>query len=104
MAKIRGNCEVWVLNLVVQESATVVSMRDGMDQARVFYDGYNSLVQMEIDLDEELEKLAWKIFLQQHKKGTSFVDCANMAVIEKYRLDGILSFDTFYPKELRIGV
>lgn len=102
MANIRGKYEIWALNLVIQESATVVSMRDGMDQARIFYEGYTTLVQIEIDLDEELEKLAWKIFLKQQKKGTSFVDCANLAVIEKYRLDGIVSFDMFYPKEFRV--
>ena len=51
---------------------------------------------------------AWKNglgrFLKQTKKGCSFIDCANLAVIERYKLDGILTFDEFYPKELRVGV
>ena len=53
-------------------------------------------------IDEDLETMTWKIFKRQTKKGTSFVDCANMAVIEKYKLDGIITFDEFYPKEMMV--
>ena len=55
-----------------------------------------------IFVDEEMEKLSWRIFSNQAKKGTSFVDCSNLAVIEKFSLDGIVSFDKFYPKKLLI--
>jgi len=100
--KIKGRYELWVLNLVIQESATVVSMRDGMDAAKVFYSGYENMIDIEVRLDEEVEGMTWEIFLKQKKKGTSFIDCANLAVIEKYKLDGIITFDEFYPKELMI--
>ncbi|KKU86832.1 hypothetical protein A3A64_04225 [Candidatus Gottesmanbacteria bacterium RIFCSPLOWO2_01_FULL_48_11] len=96
--------ELVFTNLLIQETATVLSMRVGMDLARKFLTDYHDIISEEIFIDEDVEKLSWNIFLQQHKKGTSFVDCANLAVIEKYKLDGIVSFDTFYPKELRIGV
>lgn len=56
---------------------------------------------IKIHVNEELEDAGWSIFLSQTKKGTSFVDCANLAVIEKYKFDGILSFDGFY-KDKRI--
>ncbi len=91
-------------NLLVQETATVLSMRVGMNLARKFLKDYHDIISEEIFIDGDVENLSWKIFSNQQKKGTSFVDCANLAVIEKYRLDGIVSFDTFYPKELRIGV
>ncbi|HJZ06235.1 hypothetical protein A2634_02190 [Candidatus Amesbacteria bacterium RIFCSPHIGHO2_01_FULL_48_32] len=103
MERMKKGYEVWVLNLVVQEAATVLSMRDGMNQARRFHEGYKDLVDVEIGLDNELEKSAWRVFLMQRKKGTSFVDCANLAVIRKYKLDGILTFDEFYPKEIRLS-
>ena len=95
--------EILILNLVIQEVVTVLSHKVGQQMAISFKEKFHLLDVGTIFVDEELEKSAWKIFLQQHKKGTSFVDCANLAVIEKYKLDGILSFDTFYPKELRVG-
>lgn len=96
--------ELWGSNLIQQESATVVSHRIGMDAVRVFVKKLVADVDRFVDIDKGLEKLAWGIFLRQTKKGCSFVDCANLAVIKKYKLDGIMTFDEFYPKELRVGV
>lgn len=89
-------------NLLIQETATVLSMRVGMSLAKKFLKDYQDLLDQTIFVDEEVEKLSWKVFTSQTKKGTSFVDCSNMAVLEKYKLDGILSFDKFYPKQLLI--
>lgn len=95
--------ELWASNLVRQESATVVSHRAGMSAARLFVEKLAKDIQRWVKVDMELEGKAWGIFLKQDKKGTSFVDCANLAVIEKYKLDGILTFDGFYPKKMRVG-
>lgn len=89
-------------NLLFQETATVLSMRVGMSLAKKFLKDYQNLLDQIIFVDEEVEKPSWEIFTRQTKKGTSFVDCSNMAVLEKYKLDGILSFDKFYPKKLLI--
>ena len=94
--------ELWMSNLVHQESATVVSHRVGMEAVRSFVKNLASDIHRRVLVDEELEKKTWKIFLSQTKKGCSFVDCANLAVINKYKLDGILSFDEFYSKSLRL--
>lgn len=102
LKELKEKYEAWVLNLVIQETATVLSMRDGMNAARTFYNGYKDIIDTEIPLNEDLEKHSWQIFLKQLKKGTSFVDCANLAVIQHYRLDGIVTFDEFYPKEVRL--
>ena len=75
----------------------------GMKYAKNFYSSVFRMASEKIIMDEELENESWKIFLSQTKKGTSFVDCANLAVVEKYKLDGILSFDKFYPKDVRIA-
>ena len=95
----KKRAKFYCLNLVVQESTTVISKKIGMDDARKFYSGLKNFVDIFVLLDERLEKRAWEIFLKQTKKGTSFVDCVNIAVVEKYNFDGILSFDKFYPKK-----
>lgn len=94
--------ELHALNLVVQESTTVISIKMGMDHARAYYKGLSSIVDTFITLDDITENLSWKLFKKQTKKGTSFIDCANLATLEYYKLDKILSFDEFYPKNLRL--
>jgi len=94
--------ELNITNLVKQEIATVLSFRVGMELSRKFLKDYLVLIDREIFVDESIEEVSWQIFKKQDKKGTSFIDCANMAVIEKYKLDGILTFDEFYPKKVMI--
>lgn len=94
--KLKENTELVALNLVFQESTTVVSKRFGMSMAKNFYEMICKFINTKINIDEEIEKKAWKLFLNQTKKGTSFIDCANQATFEKLKLDGILSFDEFY--------
>lgn len=96
-----ANDILYVLNIVLQETATVLSHRTGMNAVRLFMNTLPSLNLQVINLDEELEKICWDLFLKQTKKGTSFVDCANLTVIGYYKLDGILSFDDLY-KDKRI--
>ncbi len=91
------------LNLVIQETATVLSYKIGQDSAKSFVVDIDALALTHIDLDRELEEKAWEIFLAQTKKGTSFIDCANLATLHYYNLSGILTFDQFYPKNLRVG-
>lgn len=99
---IESKSELVALSLVFQESSTVMSKRFGMNEAIRFYGLVRKLVDKDILLDKDLEKDAWNIFLKQNKKGTSFIDCANLATLEKFKLDGILSFDEFYPKGVKI--
>lgn len=87
---------LYVLNTVLQETATVLSHRVGIKAVKLFMQNLPSLHLEIIKLDENLEKNAWEIFLTQTKKGTSFVDCANLSACDLYKLDGILSFDEFY--------
>ena len=89
---------VYCSNLVVQEATTVISKRIGMNAARIFYDNLGSIVGNFVVVDLAIEKKAWNFFLKQTKKGTSFVDCANVVVYKEYKLNKIAAFDGFYKK------
>ena len=88
--KIKDRVELIALNLVFQESTTVVSKRFGMLKAKRFYEMINKFIDVKINLNEDLEEEVWKLFLRQTKKGTSFVDCANLAAVEKYKFVVVL--------------
>lgn len=98
--RIQNKYKLTALNIVFQESTTVISKHIGMDNAKKFYQLISKMVGEQVFMNNELEKDTWKLFLKQTKKGTSFIDCANLAFCQKYKLDGILSFDDFYPKEV----
>jgi len=84
-------------NLVVAETATVLSNRVGQDQARAFLDFVEKLPI--IHITEALQAEALKLFRQQATKGTSVVDCCNVAVVKSFHIASIFSFDGFYRKQ-----
>lgn len=92
---------LYVTNLVLQELATVFSHKIGQLGSIELIKKLELLKLILINIDETMEKRGWQVFLSQTKKGTSFVDCANLATCDFYKLDGILSFDEFY-KDKRI--
>ena len=94
--KIEHGYEFFALNIVFQEATTVISKRMDMQHARNFYESINKIILKKAYLDTKLEEKSWQIFLRQTRRGTSFVDCANLAALDYYKLDGILSFDRFY--------
>ncbi|MEK7458033.1 MAG: PIN domain-containing protein [Patescibacteria group bacterium] len=85
-----------VLNLTLYECATVLSMKIGMERAKQFYLHYNTVIEKVIQFDEQLEDKAWRIFLKQKKKGTSFVDCALVATAKKLGMKDILTYDKWF--------
>lgn len=91
-----------VLNLVIQETATLISYKINQEVSLSFLENFTTLETHIITLTDVIERNAWEIFKKQSKKGTSFIDCANLATVEYYQLDGILTFDKFYPASLRI--
>lgn len=95
--------ELVILNLVVQETATVLSKKDSQNSAIKFLDNLAKLAVTVLVVGEEDENLIWSLFKKQTKKGTSFIDCANLAMAKKYKFDGILSFDEFYPKNVKVS-
>src|SRR5438552_3691219 len=81
-------------SLVIAETATVLSHREGQDTARAFLDWSETLPV--IHISEELQKEALSLFKQQHNKGNSVVDCANVAVMKRFGIPTIFSFDKVY--------
>lgn len=83
----------------IPEVATVLSNRVSHTIAKKFVVEARSQPYLEIFLSQELIAKTDQIFLSQSKKGISWIDCFNVAVIKTYQLDGILSFDSFYRKQ-----
>lgn len=103
LKKIKKNkVRLIVLNLVIQETATVISGKRSQREACLFLEKFTNLSIKIVNVDEDIETMAWNIFKKQTKKRTSFIDCTNLATLEKYKFDGILSFDEFYPKNIRV--
>jgi len=100
--EMESGSSLFVTNLVLQETATVLAHRVGMDAVRLFYEKLPKLQWKIMRVDEKTEDLSWSILIKQTKKGCSFVDCANLAVIELNKFTGILSFDKFDPKDIRL--
>lgn len=91
------------LNITLQETATVLSNKSSHKTAVEFLNNLDSLVDTVIVLDNVIENKAWKIFKREKKNKTSYVDCANLAACEFYKLDKIASFDKFYPEQYKIN-
>jgi predicted nucleic acid-binding protein len=87
---------------VVGETATVLSHRVGQKLATAFLVFIERSAIPIIHIDEKLHKDALKIFREQTQRGTSFVDCANVAVMKRFGIPTIFSFDEFYFKKLHL--
>ena len=88
--------EIFITQFTIPEAITVLSYKTSQEQAKKFLTESRSNNFSVIELDESLQEKTDQIFLAQKKKGTSWVDCLNVAAIQYYHLDGILSFDRFY--------
>jgi len=82
----------------VPEAVTVLSYKVSHLKAKEFLKSARKLDIITFKLPEKYEHLADNWFNKQRKKGTSYFDCYNMALLDRYRnqLDGIFSFDEVY--------
>jgi len=92
--------KVFITPFTIPETVTVISYKVSHTAAKNFLKVARNKLP-ELPLNEEIIASADKIFLSQNKKGTSWIDCLNVALIKYYKLNGILSFDKFY---LKLGV
>lgn len=89
----------YVSPFTVAETVTVLSYKVSQKEAREALKEIRKLDSFfPLSLKEEEAKNADKWFLKQEKKGTSYFDCYNMALLEKHKkfLSGIFSFDSVY--------
>jgi len=90
---------LFITPLTIPETATVISYRVSHNSAKVFLldARKRNLVELPLNLSEV--NAADEIFLAQKRKGISWIDCLNVALIKINSFDGIFSFDKFYPKQ-----
>lgn len=90
-------------NLVVGETMTVLSHKVSQDLAREFYKDIHSSNIPIYFVDESLDQTAKKLFISLDKKGTSYVDCTNVAVMRAYGFSQILAYDGVYHKKFDLN-
>ena len=97
----RKNINFITSNYVFAETVTVISQRIGHKTALEFIENVRSSKSLIATrwVDEHLEEMAINIFKSQISKNVSFVDCANMALMNYYNLSAIFSFDAIYKKQ-----
>lgn len=84
----------------VAEATTVLSYKASQQSAKKFLKQVRKLDIPILALSEKYHDLADEWFLNQNKKGTSFFDCYNMALLDRYKkqLAAIFSFDSIYKR------
>lgn len=87
---------LYITNLVIYETATLLSYRISQPQAVQFLADIFKTDFHHIFITEQLAEKTLSLFLVQTKKRTSFVDCANAVVMKEFKIDKIFSFDEFY--------
>jgi predicted nucleic acid-binding protein len=83
-------------NLVIGETATVLSNRAGQATARTFLQLIDDLKLPVIHVSEEVQAETIRFFKDQDARGTSMVDCSNAVVMKHFEIPEIFSFDKFY--------
>lgn len=93
------NTNFFLSPFTTAEAATVLSYKYSHPRAKEFLKEIRSknLPVIELEKDSDLADL-W--FFKQNKKGTSYFDCYNIALLERYKnqIDAIFSFDSVYKR------
>lgn len=100
---LKKEADFFVSNLVIQETATVLSYKLGQELALDFLKRFSKTGIKQVFVNQALEAKAWEVFKKQQKKGISFVDCASVVLYKDFKMDKIFSFDRFY-KRMKIVV
>lgn len=84
----------------VAEAVTVISHKVSQKAAKEFLKEIRELDIAVFELPEKYKLLADKWFEKQNKKGTSYFDCYNMALLNRYKnqVSAIFSFDEVYKR------
>lgn len=96
----KNGCTWYVSPYTISEVVTVISYKISHSVAKNVLQQIRKLVLNPLSLKDH-SGLADKWFLKQNKKDTSYFDCYNMALLERYKkqLNGrIFSFDAIYKR------
>jgi len=91
--------QIFITEAIVGETITVLSHKKGQDAARKFLKmarnpDKNNLIN--VPINGKLYTQALDVFEKHDEKGTSYVDCSNVAVIRSLDLDQVCAFDKVY--------
>jgi predicted nucleic acid-binding protein len=73
--------------------STVLSIKAGKETSLSFWQKVSEDVIKKIYIDYNLQQRSFSIFQNIKSKNVSFVDASNLAVIFKYKIDFLLTFD-----------
>ena len=84
----------------IAETVTVLSYRVSHQGGEKFLEAARKKNLTTFSWDQDTQNLADEWFNKQNKKGTSYFDCYNMALLERYKkeLNAIFSFDVVYKR------
>ena len=88
----------YVSPYTIPEAVTVLSYHVSQSAAKAFLDRIRTKNLKQLPLTFEIEQETDRVFRGQRKKGTSWFDCFNVALMNSHPLDYIFSFDKFYKK------
>ena len=96
----KKGCTWYISPFTIGEIITVISHKVNQATAKKVLKELRRQNLNILALKEEYLHLADDWFHKQNKKGTSYFDCYNMALLERYRkqLDAIFSFDRVYKR------
>ncbi|OGY28400.1 MAG: hypothetical protein A3F33_03725 [Candidatus Woykebacteria bacterium RIFCSPHIGHO2_12_FULL_43_10] len=96
----KKGCIWYISPFTIGEVVTVISHKVNQASARKVLKELNRQDLNLLTLKDEFIHLADEWFSKQSKKGTSYFDCYNMALLERYnkQLNAIFSFDGVYKR------
>lgn len=90
---------LYISQFCIPEVSTVLSYRLSQHAAAEFLKSARKRELNEIFINKEISLLADSIFISQKNKGTSWIDCCNVALMKRESFDALASFDKFYSKQ-----
>ncbi|MCC6220372.1 MAG: PIN domain-containing protein [Deltaproteobacteria bacterium] len=93
-----NNPSFYISPYAIPEAVTVLSYHVSQSAAKTFLAKIREKKIRQLPLTTELERETDKIFERQNRKGISWFDCFNVALMTTCDLDCIFSFDKFYNK------
>ncbi len=105
-SKLVANNKHLISNLIFSEFSTVISQKMGRPSAITTGNKLlNSSLTKFVLIDHPLFISSWEIFSQLKRKNISFVDCSILAVMRRFKIKHLLSFDhaDFAPLQKEFG-
>lgn len=92
----KNKIDFFISHYTVSEVCTVLSYKVSQRAAVEFLASVYTLDITVLEVTEEVFKKAEEIFVQQVKKGTSYFDCVNIALMRHHSFHQLFSFDNMY--------